>query len=91
MNATLTVDAQGSLRLPDFMLTRLHVDGGGRVQAEMCDDGILIKEEDAPKPKIVWKDGLRVIEGWDGFDAVKAIDEMREDLMERMAPPRKQP
>jgi hypothetical protein len=85
MNATLTIDPQGLLKLPDFMLERLHLRGGGSVVAEMKADGIMIKESSpVTEPRIVWKDGMRVIEGWDDFDAVQAVGDMREEQMTRL-------
>ncbi|MFM2167671.1 MAG: hypothetical protein RIS79_2042, partial [Verrucomicrobiota bacterium] len=34
--------------------------------------------------RIVWKDGMRVIEGWDDFDSVQAVGDMREEQMTRL-------
>lgn len=87
MTATLTIDKAGRLVLPKAMRDKLHLREGSKLKAEIVGDRIEL-EQDLPKTKIVrGKDGLPVVMGWEGFDAAKAVREMREDQMARLMAP----
>ena len=48
-------------------------------------------EQEAPKVQIVRNaKGLPVVMGWEGSDAVKALQEMREEQMDRLMPPKRE-
>ncbi len=86
MTAHLTIDAAGRILLPKRMREKLNLRKGTKLKAEMIGDKIQIEEE-APEVKVVRKGGVRVIVGWEGFDAVKAIQEMRDEREEQLLAP----
>lgn len=81
---TATLDKAGRIVLPKKLREKLHLKPGAKFNIEVVGDKIEIEEE-VPKPRIVRKRGVRVIMGWEGFDAVKAIKEMREEREEKLA------
>lgn len=89
MTATLTIDAAGRLVLPKTMRDKLHLRAGSKLRAEIVGDKIELEQETA-EVKIVKRGKRRVVVGWEGFDAARAVREMREDQVERLnAPHRK--
>lgn len=87
MTAILTLDKAGRVVLPKPMREKLHLREGAKLRAEIVGDKIELGQE-APAVKIVRKkNGLRVVVGWEGFDAAKAVREMREEQMERLLAP----
>ena len=87
MTATLTLDKAGRLVLPKSMREKLHLRAGSKLKAEIVGDRIEL-EQDTPKTNIVrGKDGLPVVMGWEGFDAAKAVREMRDDQTTRLQAP----
>ncbi len=90
MTATVMIDKAGRLVLPKLIRERLHLRPGAQLKAEIVGDKIELSQE-IPVAKIVRKkDGLPVVVGWEGFDAARAVLEMREEQVERLdAPPRK--
>lgn len=87
MTAILTLDKAGRLVLPKPMREKLHLREGAKLKAEIVGDKIELEQE-TPEVKIVRKKGgRRVVVGWEGFDAAKAVREMREDQVERLLAP----
>ena len=84
MSTTITVGKAGRIVIPKVMRDRLHLREGSRLRVEVVAD----KMEFAPEVdevKIVKRGKRRVIVGWKGFDAAKAVNEMREEYMDRLA------
>lgn len=91
MIAHLTIDAAGRILLPKRMREKLNLRKGTKLTAEIVGHKIQIEEE-VPAAKVVrGKSGRRVIVGWEGFDAVKAIQEMREERDAQLAGPFRKP
>jgi AbrB family looped-hinge helix DNA binding protein len=87
MTAILTLDKAGRLVLPKPMREKLHLREGAKLKAEIVGDKIELEQE-MPEVKIVRKKGgRRVVAGWTGFDAAKAVRDMRKDQMERLLAP----
>ena len=87
MTATLTLDKAGRVVLPKRLRDHLHLHAGSILRAEIVGDKIELAEEATSAQVIRKKDGLPVIIGWEGFDAAKAVREMREDQVARLTPP----
>lgn len=87
MTATLTLDKAGRVVLPKRLRDHLHLHAGSILRAEIVGDKIELAEAPTSAQVIRKKDGLPVIIGWEGFDAAKAVQEMREDHMARLTPP----
>jgi AbrB family looped-hinge helix DNA binding protein len=87
MTATLTLDKAGRVVLPKRLRDHLHLHAGSILRAEIVGDKIELAEEASSAQVIHKKDGLPVIIGWEGFDAAKAVRDMREDQVARLTPP----
>ena len=87
MSTTLTVDKAGRVVLPKPVRDRLHLQAGSKLRLEVIGDKLELSQEEAEVKIVRGKDGLRVVVGWEGFDAAKAVREMREDQLERLAAP----
>jgi AbrB family looped-hinge helix DNA binding protein len=85
---TATLDKAGRVVLPKQLRERLHLKAGTLFHLEIIGEKIQLEQE-VPKVRIVrnWK-GRRVVMGWDGFDAAKAVQEDREEHLERISSPR---
>jgi AbrB family looped-hinge helix DNA binding protein len=83
---TATLDKAGRIVLPKKLREKLHLKPGAKFNIEVVGERIEMEEE-VPKPRVVRKGSVRVIMGWEGFDAVKAIKEMREEREEKLAGP----
>lgn len=87
MTATITLDKTGRFVIPKAMRDQLHLRAGAKLLLNVIDDRIELSE-DVPEVKIVRKkDGMRVVVGWEGFDAAKAVREMREEQVARLEEP----
>lgn len=86
MSAILVLDKAGRVVLPKQMRDRLHLDAGSKLRIEIVDDRLELRQE-VPEVKIVKQGGRRVVAGWEGFDAAKAVREMREDQVSRLDKP----
>jgi len=83
---TATLDKAGRLVLPKKIREKLHLKFGTAFKIEIVGDKIELEQE-LPKTEIAWKNGLPVVMGWEGFDAAKAVRDMRDDQEERLAAP----
>jgi AbrB family looped-hinge helix DNA binding protein len=87
MTATVTLDKAGRFVLPKPVRDQLHLRAGSKLRLNVTGDRMELTQE-VPQVKIVRKkDGLPVIVGWEGFDAAKAVREMREDQVARLDAP----
>ncbi|MES2598500.1 MAG: hypothetical protein V4662_24405 [Verrucomicrobiota bacterium] len=83
MTTTLTVDAEGRLPLPKKILAQMHLQAGSKLRASFTDSKLeLFPSEN--EVKIERRGKRRVVTGWQGFDAAKAVREMREDQTQRL-------
>lgn len=65
---TATLDKAGRIVLPKKLREKLHLKPGAKFTIEFVGDKIEIEKE-APKLRIVRKGGVRMVMGWEGFDA----------------------
>ncbi|MEN3942581.1 AbrB/MazE/SpoVT family DNA-binding domain-containing protein [Prosthecobacter sp. SYSU 5D2] len=86
MTAVLTLDSSGRLVLPKCFRDKMHLQAGARLRVDMVGDKLEMRQDDAPV-KLVRRGKRRVITGWVGFDAAKAVREMREDQVARLEAP----
>ena len=87
---TTTLDKAGRVMLPVKIREKLKLTAGTVFKIEIVGDKIEL-EQDVPKVQIVRNTkGLPVVMGWEGFDAVKAVQQMREEQMERLMPPKRE-
>ena len=84
MSTTITVGKAGRSVVPKIMRDRLHLREGSRLRVEVVADKLEFTPE-ADAVKIVKRGKRRVVVGWKGFDAAKAVNEMREEHMDRLA------
>ena len=84
MSTTITIGKAGRIVVPKALRDRLHLREGSRLRVAVVEDRLeFTPEED--EVKIERRHGLPVITGWKGFNAAKAVNEMREDYMDRLA------
>jgi AbrB family looped-hinge helix DNA binding protein len=89
MSATIVLDKAGRIVLPKVIRDRLRLSAGAKLRAEVVGDKLELTQE-IPDVKLVKRGKRRVVVGWEGFDAAKAVREMREDQVKRFdAPPHK--
>ncbi len=86
MTAILTLDTAGRFVLPKLMRDKMHLRPGSKLRADIVGDKIGMEVE-ASEVKLVKRGKRRVIVGWEGFDAVKAVSEMREGQVARLDAP----
>ncbi len=86
MNATLVLDKAGRLVLPKAIRERMHLHAGSKLRIEMVGDKIELSQEPADA-QIVKRGKRRVVVGWEGFDATKAVQEAREEHLDRLEAP----
>ena len=72
---------------PKPVRDRLHLREGTRLKVEVGEDAFSCSAEDEPM-KLERRGQRRVITGWDGFDAAKAVQESREIYLDRLAHPK---
>jgi AbrB family looped-hinge helix DNA binding protein len=83
---TAILDKAGRVVLPKKIREKLHLKTGTAFKIEIVGDKIELEQE-LPKVQIVRNArGRRVVMGWEGFDAAKAVQEMREERMENLMP-----
>lgn len=81
---TITLGKAGRLVVPKPVRDRLHLREGSRLKVEVGDDAFSCSAEDEPV-KLERRGKRRVIVGWDGFDAAKAVQEARGEYLDRLA------
>lgn len=86
MAHTLTVDKAGRVILPKLLRDKLHLRIGSRLKAEVVGERIELTE-DIPEAQVEQRGRRRVVIGWEGFDAAKAVREMREEQVARLSKP----
>lgn len=80
---TATLDKAGRIVLPKKLRDRLHLKPGAKFKFEVVGEKIEIEQE-VPTVKVVRNQhGRRVVVGWEGFDAAKAVREMHDELAQR--------
>ena len=84
MSTTITVGKAGRIVVPKIMRDRLHLREGSRLRVEVVADKLEFTPE-ADAVEIVKRGKRRVVVGWKGFDAAKAVTEMREEYMDQLA------
>ena len=84
MITTITVGKAGRIVVPKAMRDRLDLREGSRLRVEVVVDRLEFTPE-ADAVKIVKRGKRRVVAGWKGFEAGKAVNEMREANMDRLA------
>jgi AbrB family looped-hinge helix DNA binding protein len=86
MSATVVMDKAGRVVLPKPIRDRMHLGTGSKLRIEIIGDKMELSH-DVPEVKIIKRGGRRVVVGWEGFDAAKAVREMREDQVRRLDAP----
>lgn len=84
MTATISIDKAGRMVLPKAIRDHLNLRAGSRMHAEITGDRIELTPEPTAT-RIERRGKRRVITGWDGFDAAKAVREAREDRERHLA------
>ncbi len=85
MSTTLVLDPSGRIVLPKAIRDRLHLRAGSMLRLEVQGDTMELTQEVAEVKIERRKDGLPVVVGWEGFDAAKAVREVREEHLDRLA------
>lgn len=82
MKATLTIDPNGAVRLPNSFLEKFHLKPGATLLADVSDEGMALRPEDeiqGGEVSLVDRDGFLVFTGTQSFDAVQVIMAARAD------------
>ena len=76
--------------LPVKIREKLKLKAGTVFKIEIVGDKTELEQE-VPKVQIVRNTkGLPVVMGWEGFDAVEAVQQMLEEQMDRLMPPKRE-
>ncbi len=85
MSATITIDKAGRIIIPKTFRDLLNLREGSKLKVDIVGDRIeMSREAEVVHLKKLGK--RRVVVGWEGFDAVKAVKEMRKDQALRLSP-----
>jgi AbrB family looped-hinge helix DNA binding protein len=85
MNATITIDKAGRIIIPKTFRDRLNLREGSKLKVDLIGDRLEMSQE-AEVVHLKKLGKRRVVVGWEGFDAVAAVKEMREDQTLRLTP-----
>ncbi len=86
MTTTITLDKAGRFVLPKPVRDQLRLRAGSKLRLDVTGDRMELTQE-VPEVKIEKRGKRRVVVGWEGFDAAKAVREMREDQVARLDAP----
>jgi AbrB family looped-hinge helix DNA binding protein len=89
MTTTLTVDKAGRVVIPKRIREKMHLQPGTRLRLELVGDRLELTHE--PSEVYLERRGKRrVIVGWEGFDAVQAVQDARHEHLDRLAGERRE-
>ncbi|MCW5560190.1 MAG: AbrB/MazE/SpoVT family DNA-binding domain-containing protein [Verrucomicrobiae bacterium] len=86
MTATATMDKSGRLVLPRKIREQLRLTSTAKLNIEVVGDKIQLSEAPA-EPRVERRGKRRVIAGWEGFEADKAVNEARRAQIGRLEAP----
>ena len=86
MTATISVDKAGRCVLPKRIRERMHLHEGSRLRLELTGETLELTPV-AAEVRLERIGKRRVIVGWEGFDAAKAVTEARVEHLERIEAP----
>jgi AbrB family looped-hinge helix DNA binding protein len=89
MTTTLTVDKAGRVVIPKTIRERMHLQEGSRLRLELVGDRLELSHE-PDEVQLQRRGKRRVIVGWPGFDAAKAVQDAREEHLDRLAGKRRE-
>jgi len=89
MTTTLTVDKAGRVVIPKRIRETMRLQEGSRLRVELVGDRLELTHEPS-EVQLEQRGRRRVIVGWEGFDAVQAVQDAREDHLERLAGKRRE-
>ena len=82
MTATLIIDPNGAICLPQSFLEKFHLKPGSTLVADVSDEGMALRPEDEMEgceASLVDRDGFLVFTGTQPFDSVQVIMSARAD------------
>jgi len=85
MTATISIDKAGRMVLPKVIREKLQLRAGSKIKVEVCGDKIEMTPDFVEGRVERRADGLPVIVGWERFDAARAVEEAREEYLDRQA------
>lgn len=83
MSTTLVLDKSGRLVLPKPIRDLMRLTAGSKLRVDVVGDKIELSQEVA-QAKLVKRGKRRVVAGWKGFDAAKAVQEARKQHLDRL-------
>ena len=83
MSTTITLGKAGRIVVPKGMRDLLHLREGSRLRLDVVADKLEVTPE-ADEISIEKRGKRRVVVGWKGFDAAKAVTAAREEYLERL-------
>jgi AbrB family looped-hinge helix DNA binding protein len=84
MKAKLTVDKAGRVVIPKGIREKMHLREGSCLRMELVGDRLELSHE-PDDVQLERRGKRRVIVGWEGFDAAQAVQEAREEHLDRLA------
>jgi AbrB family looped-hinge helix DNA binding protein len=89
MTTTLTVDKAGRVVIPKRIREQMHLREGSRLRLELRRDRLELTHE-PNEVQLERRGRRRVIVGWEGFDAAQAVQDAREEHLDRVAGKRRE-
>jgi AbrB family looped-hinge helix DNA binding protein len=86
MSTTITLGKAGRLVVPKSVRERLHLREGAKLRLEVVADRLEMTPE-VEEVAIEMRGKRRVVVGWEGFDAVKAVEATREERLDGLTTP----
>jgi len=83
MTTTITLGKSGRIVVPKSVRDLLHLREGSRLRLEVVADKLEVTPE-ADEVRMEKRGKRRVVVGWKGFDAAKAVIAAREEYLERL-------